>query len=363
MNKKSFKVVDRQIEFGIEQGIFPGAVVLCSLGGKIVYHKSFGHADVFEKRVMVKDSIFDLASLTKPLATALAISRLIETGQLSLTQQLGDILMPFKKTQKANITIDMLLRHTSGLPAHREYFKPLMTIGHNRTTALRNMLVKEDLENKPGVIQLYSDLGYMILAWVIETITGKSIDQYVDQEIYQPLNTENLFYIPLESKNKILEKYGRLIVPTQQCPWRKQLMYGEVDDDNTWAVGGVDGHAGLFADATSVFNICSEILNALIGEPTRLISSQVLKAMVIHKDGHDMVAGFDTPSKEKSSAGKFFSDQSIGHLGFTGTSFWIDPKKHLIVIFLTNRVHPSRANNLLKSFRPKLHNLICEQLL
>lgn len=351
------------LEQGLLDEIFPGCVLLCSIDQEIIFHRAAGMADRFSKRSMTQSSIFDLASLTKPLATSMAVINLVQENQLSLDDPIGTVLAPLCGTDKSGLTVDMLMRHTSGLPAYKEYFHSLSHIKQNPKAHLRQMLKDEPLIHAPGSVQEYSDLGFMILSWLIEAISGQPLDQYVMQNIYAPLDIGRLFYIPLHVKDQIMARYGHQIAATQKCPWREKLLTGEVDDDNAWAVGGVDGHAGLFGDALSVHAMCCEILNALRGRPTRFLQPHVIKEMTRHKGGFDMVAGFDTPSKKNSSAGNLFSKASVGHLGFTGTSFWIDPESRLIVVFLTNRVHPSRFNEKLKSFRPKLHNLICEQLL
>ncbi|NOX32938.1 MAG: beta-lactamase family protein [Deltaproteobacteria bacterium] len=354
--------ISKEMEQAIRKGVFPGAVLLCAVNQEIILHESYGVADIFEKRQMRKDSIFDLASLTKPLATTMAISKLVESQKIFLDQKIGSILKEFKKTDKADITIDMLLRHTSGLPAFRKYFKKIIK-NKNPRQYLRRLLVCEALENKINEKQVYSDLGFMIISWIIEKITCQRLDRFVSRKIYSPLEIDNLFFIDLKQKDETLDRYCRKIVATQQCPWRKKLLQGEVDDDNAWAVGGIEGHAGLFGDAVSIYRVCREILNALKEKPTKVLAPDVVKALVKKEKCYDMVAGFDTPSKHNSSSGKYFSKSSIGHLGFTGTSFWIDPEKSLIIIILTNRVHPLRFNDKIKKFRPVIHDLIYTRLI
>jgi len=355
--------ISQKIEQAVSQGVFPGAVLLCAIDQKVIFHESYGMADIFDKTKMRKESIFDLASLTKPLATTLAVSRLIEKGQVSLDQKIGSILKEFTTSDKADITIDMLLRHTSGFPAHREYFKKIIKNNKDPKYYLRHLLTREVLENKIGVCQVYSDLGYMVLSWIIEKTTGQRLDQYVLEQIYSPLEIEKLFFINLGQKNETLSRYRQKMVATQICPWREKLLKGEVDDDNAWAVGGIEGHAGLFGDAGSIYKLCHEILSALQNKPTKVLVPNIIKAFVQKKNQYGMVAGFDTPSKEQSSSGHCFSSSSVGHLGFTGTSFWIDPETSLITIFLTNRVHPLRTNEGIKKFRPQIHDLIVAQLL
>ncbi|WP_413909828.1 serine hydrolase domain-containing protein [Desulfobacula sp.] len=355
--------ISRKIENAISQGIFPGAVLLCAKNQKILIHESYGMADIFEKRKMRKDSVFDLASLTKPLATTLALSKLIERDQVFLDQKIGSILAEFKTTLKADITIDMLLRHTSGFPAHREYFKKIIKTNENPRQYLRYLLVHEVLENKIDEKQVYSDLGFMVLSWIIEEISCQRLDRFVSKQIYSPLEIDDLFFLETGLKSKKFIQYRQKIVATQQCPWRKKVIVGEVDDDNAWAAGGIEGHAGLFGNAGSIHKLCFEILKALQNKPTRVLRPDIIQNFVSRKNKHDMVAGFDTPSKEGSSSGKYFSTSSIGHLGFTGTSFWIDPETGLIIIFLTNRVHPLRSNEGIKKFRPQMHDLIFSELI
>jgi serine-type D-Ala-D-Ala carboxypeptidase len=355
--------VSNKIEQAISEGVFPGAVLLCAINQDIIFHESFGMADIFEKRKIGKDSIFDLASLTKPLATTLSISKLIENGLISLDQKAGSIIEEFNTDDKADITIDMLLRHTSGFPAYREYYKQVIKSNKAPRQFLRHLLVNEPLETNPGDIQVYSDLGFMVLSWIIEKISCQRLDYFVSQQIYSPLKISDLFFVDLNLKESILKQYHRKIVATQQCPWRKKILMGEVDDDNTWAVGGIEGHAGLFGNAASIHNLCCEILNALQNKPTKILSHDIMHAFVQKKNSNDMVAGFDTPSKKNSSSGRYFSIASIGHLGFTGTSFWVDPETSLIAVLLTNRVHPLRFNNGIKKFRREIHNLIYTQIL
>ncbi len=355
------QIISNSIEQAIIDGIFPGAVLLCAKNDDIIFHESFGMADIFEKRKMGKDYIFDLASLTKPLATTLALSKLIENNQGFLNQKIGSIIGEFKDTDKADITVDMLLRHTSGFPAYREYYKKIVKSSGNPRQYLRRFLVNEPLENRPGECQVYSDLGFMVLSWIIEKITCQRLDHFVSKQIYLPLGINDLFFIDLDSKDKILKKYQQKIVAAQQCPWRKKTLVGEVDDDNAWAVGGVEGHAGLFGNADSIHKLCCEILNALQDKPTKVLSHEIIKTFVQKQKSYDMVAGFDTPSQTNSSSGTCFSQSSIGHLGFTGTSFWMDPETSLIIILLTNRVHPLRSNEGIKKFRGQIHDLICSQ--
>lgn len=355
--------IEKEFETAIVKGIFPGAVVLCGLGSRIIYYEAFGRADIFENRSMEKESIFDLASLTKPLATALAIAKLMELNKLSTDQTIGDILPEFRNTEKSSITVDMLLRHTSGLPAHRNYYLELVKNPENLGQCLKQLLISESLENLIGQNEVYSDLGFMILSWIIERLTNQRLDQFVSETLYDPIGIEDLFFMPIQPGNRMTVPDKTRFVSTQFCSWRKRILTGEVDDENAWALGGVSGHAGLFGNAMAVYRVCLEILNTLQCKPSTILKTGILHHLIKKNKRFQKVAGFDTPSKQGSSTGSFFSENAIGHLGFTGTSFWIDPAISLIVVLLTNRVHPHRSNEGIKEFRPKIHNLIRTELI
>jgi CubicO group peptidase (beta-lactamase class C family) len=351
--------IDQMMAEGIEDSAFPGAVLLCARGKKVLFHGAYGVADLADQRPMKKNAVFDLASLTKPLATALAVSVLVKEGRVSLNTRLGEVIPAVLQTSKAGISIDMLLRHTSGLPAHREFFRSMAKAPHGRREMLRHLIVAEPLDAEPGHEQVYSDLGYMFLSWVVEILAGQRLDRFVQKKIYNPLGIRDLFFIDLENKSldkEPVEKYR--LASTQTCPWRNRTLMGEVDDDNAWAAGGIEGHAGLFGDAPSIHTLCCEILAAACHGSTMVLDPDIFATFVRKEQGQDYVAGFDTPSKLNSSAGRFFSPDSLGHLGFTGTSFWLNPDSGLIVILLTNRVHPSRDNQKIKLFRPRLHDMV-----
>ncbi len=349
-----YPAIEKMMAGGVADKVFPGAVLLCARGKKVLFHGAYGVADLADQRPMQTNAIFDLASLTKPLATALAVSQLVKAGRVSLDTLLGEVIPAVLKTPKADISIDMLLRHTSGLPAHRKFFLSMVKEKQAQRQVLRNLIVHEPLEAQPGHQEVYSDLGYMFLSWVVETVSGQSLDRFVQGKIYAPLGIRDLFFIDLARKPLEKDRF----VSTQICPWRKKTLTGEVEDDNAWAAGGIEGHAGLFGNAASIHTLCSEILAAVCQGSPLVLDPEVLATFVRKDTGRDYVAGFDTPSKLNSSAGRFFATGSLGHLGFTGTSFWINPQSGLIVILLTNRVHPSRANQKIKIFRPLLHDVV-----
>jgi serine-type D-Ala-D-Ala carboxypeptidase len=349
--------VSKMMAKGITDGVFPGAVLLCAKGPEILYHRAFGLADENQDRQVRNDAVFDLASLTKPLATAVAMMVLVQENRLDMETCLGDVLPINSESAKAVITMDMLLRHTSGLPAVREYFRDVAR-RPDPVQAINDLILREPLDTTPGQCQVYSDPGYMFLSWVIKTVTQTRLDRFVQDRVYTPLGIDDLFFIDLAAKT--VPVCRDRLVSTRDCPWRGRVLTGEVEDENAWAAGGVQGHAGLFGDAASIHRLCLEILQAIEQQPTRILDPKVVAAFVKKHPGRTLVAGFDTPSETGSSAGRFFSTRSVGHLGFTGTSFWMDPESGLVVILLTNRVHPSRSNQKIKLFRPAVHDCIAK---
>ncbi len=343
----------------ITKRVFPGAVLAISLKGKVVFHEAFGQADIFTGTPMTTQTFFDLASLTKPLATTLAVIRLVEEGRLDLDQPIVEILPVLDGSGKQAITIRHLLAHTSGLPSWRPWFIRLRHLPRSqRRAALHRLLINASLETEPGKTTAYSDLGFMLLAWIIEEISKQRLDQFINAQVYDPLNIEDLFYIDRWSVSVPVDQFAA----TQLCPWRQRLLKGQVDDDNTWAVGGIDGQAGLFGTAIEVGVLAETLrLTAAGTETSGLFTTRTVNRF-FKRQGSGRALGFDMPTRPDSSTGQFFADSSVGHLGHTGTSFWIDPEKALVVILLTNRVHPFRFSSGIQPFRSRLHDTVVQEL-
>jgi len=356
------KKIDKAMADAVATGVFPGGVLLWASKSHILYHKAFGVTDIRFGMPVTLDTNFDLASLTKPLATALAVADLISSGRLAENTLLKDVLPAACGTDKAQITMDMLLRHRSGLPAHRPYFQSLPgpVPGMAARKRMRQLILAEPLEYAPGSREVYSDLGFILLAWVVEILSGLRLDAFVHNKIFAPLNIYDLFFNPMGSDvpGPLKNKKSLVFAATSHCPWREKMIIEEVEDENAWAVGGIEGHAGLFGTAAGVHRLCCQILYALENKAGNVIDPLVIRNFADRQHGTVRPAGFDSPSKKNASSGHFFSKRSVGHLGFTGTSFWIDPDNGLIAILLTNRVHPSRENVEIRKFRPRIHDLI-----
>ncbi len=354
------KSVDALMHQALAQNVFPGGVLLVSRAYEIVFFKAYGLANIFAKKAMTKDTIFDLASLTKPLATTLAVMVLIQDNQLGLEQELGSIISSFKNTEKEEIKIKHLLAHVSGLPDYRPYYTHLDQLPEEtRKPALKDLLVAEPLLYPIGAKVVYSDLGFMILSWVVEHISGERLDHLVQERIYDPLGIKKLFFVALATGPR-----KGLFAATEHCPWRQMLLDGLVHDENAFVVGGIEGHAGLFGTAEEVYRLLSILLSIFHGNlPGSVIRKDVIHAFFKRSGFAGRALGFDSPDQRDASCGQYFSEASVGHLGFTGTSFWMDLARSIIVVLLTNRIHPSRDNDKIKVFRPKLHDAVMEGLI
>ncbi len=354
-----FDEIDSLMCNAIKNFVFPGAVLLFSKNGSVLFHKAYGVSNIFSGRPVFLNTVFDLASLTKPLATATSIMALVRDSKLALDDPLGQILSEFENTEMNKIRIDHLLSHTSGLPDYYPYFKILEKYPlHERRKRLRHLLVNAPLKSPIGHTAFYSDLGYMILSWIIERTSSSRIDRFVNDEVLRPLCLENLFYQDLHGKKRNAE-----YAATEICPWRKTLIEGVVHDENAYAVGGIEGHAGLFGTSKDVYRLLEHILTIYNNDLFNgLFPSDLVRIFLQRFNDFDRALGFDTPSDKNSSSGHLFSRKSVGHLGFTGTSFWMDLQKSIIVILLTNRIHPDRNNENLKKFRPVLHDTIMSKI-
>jgi len=360
-----FPKINSLMAAGVEEEIFPGAVLLIGRGEEILFHQAFGHASLIpEKQPLQIDTVFDLASLTKPLATTLGIMAFIGKSLLSLDQPLEFLIeSPYSPGQQ-EITIRHLLAHSAGFPDYRPYYLHLIHEKGDKKKILRNWVLKEPLLYPPGRQTLYSDLGFIFLEWIFERTAGEGLDIWTQKNIYGPLGLTHLGFRPISLSGVANPE---VYAATEDCPWRKKVLRGEVHDENTYAVGGVSGQAGLFGTASEVFQLLRTLKRSYDHpECTNLFSGKMIRIFWERQSlpqGTTRALGFDTPEEFGSSAGRYFSLKSVGHLGFTGTSFWLDLERDLMVILLTNRIHPSRTNEKIKSFRPMIHDLVFQEVI
>jgi CubicO group peptidase (beta-lactamase class C family) len=352
------------LQQAVVDGVFPGAVLLVQHSDTIRYGHAAGSAALFPAPdAMTRETLFDLASLTKPIATTTAALLLIHRGVLALDHPVVRWLPEFRGEGKDSITLYHLLNHSSGLPAWKPLYKTIdpQHAGDTETkTTLLEQLTHEPLTHPPGRQSIYSDLGFILLGWIIERAGGRPLDRFCHEEIFVPLGMRATAFRPLDRP----ELARRSIAATEQCPWRGRWLRGEVHDENCFALGGVSGHAGLFAPADDVALFVAAIIAADQGRPGRpfdgipmTLVQQFLTRQPTPESSWGL--GWDTPSAE-SSSGHYFSPRSCGHLGYTGTSLWIDRERGWGVVLLTNRVHPTSRNVKISAFRPVIHDLVAK---
>lgn len=326
----------------------PGAVLHVSYKGEVLLHEAIGNRVVYPKKAPMKiDTIFDMASLTKVIATLPAVLKLIDRGEIRLDDPVAYFLPAFATEGKADITLRHLLTHTSGLTAHQPFYEEYLT-----DDQVMNRIYKEKLKAVPGGKVIYSDLGFITLYKVIEKVTRINFADFVDQEVFKPLEMFETTFNPIFPR----ERYAA----TEYSEKLSDYKHGIVHDDNTESMGGLSGHAGLFSTMNDLQNYALMIENDGIFNGKQILSRTGLHLSrnnfsIFDREYRGL--GWMLKSPTLSSCGDLFSGESYGHTGFTGTSIWFDPTVHLHVILCTNRVHFGRKPHIIR-LRPRLHNII-----
>jgi serine-type D-Ala-D-Ala carboxypeptidase len=347
----TFAAARRVLERAIADKAFPAAVVEVGTAHQPLWQQAFGHLSFDSSAPPTReDTVFDLASLTKVLATTPLIMRLIERGGLGLDDQVSTYVSLWRDEHgAAPVTIRDLLAHCSGLPAHHAFYRD-----HKGRAEFERAICATPLAYQPRAKSIYSDLGFMLLGFILEDVA--SLPLQFDTLRQQMGGIQDLqFHPPTQWRLKI--------APTRQDEWRGRLLVGEVDDDNAWAIGGAAGHAGLFGTAPSVGEGARHLLQILEGRQG-VFQEHTLRTFVSRRTdviGSSRALGWDT-MLPTSSCGIRMSPRAFGHVGFTGTSLWIDPDAAIYVVLLTNRVHPSPDNDAIKQVRPALHDAVMEEL-
>ncbi len=348
-----FNDVDAVINKAIEDEAFPGAVVLIWKDGKTIYEKAYGNYTYDKSSPIVQtNTIFDLASVTKVVATTTAAMICCDRKLFSLDDKVIKYIPEFEVNGKENITIKNLLLHNSGLPAWKKFYGRGL-----KYDDVINEIYSSEIEYKTGEKTVYSDLGIITLGKIIEKVTGKSLDVFCSDEIFKPLKMNSIFYNPNDSLKK-------LCAPTEiDDYWRNKTLQGEVHDETSAMLNGVAGHAGLFSTAEDIAKLMSVLMNKGKYNDVQFIKPSTIELFTKrNSEGSTRALGWDTKSDPGSSAGKYFSKNSFGHTGYTGTSIWADPERNLFVVFLTNRVYPTRENTKIQKVRPQLHNAVIKSI-
>ena len=340
------------IEQAIAAGAFPGASISVSASGRLAALKSFGRFTFdSESPAVTTETIFDLASVTKVVATTTMAMILYERGLLDLEAPVVGILPEFlsEDVRRNEVTFRMLLAHSSGLPAYEKLFLRATT-----KKTLLDLAFKVFLKYSPGTHAEYSDIGFILLAVALERIAGETLDTFAQREVFGPLGMAH------SSFNPPTEWRQRIPPTADDKTFRKRVIQGEVQDENASVLGGVAGHAGLFSTARDLATFAQCMLNG--GGPIVRPETVALFARRENSPaGTSRVLGWDTPSAP-SQSGKYFSPGSFGHLGYTGTSLWIDPVRQLSITLLTNRTWPDCSSQAIKQVRPQFHDAVVEAI-
>lgn len=363
MLSQSFERQDEQfqrafnvVRSGIDQRAFPGAAVAVTHQGKLIAHKGLGHFTYdATSPAVTAETVYDLASVTKVIATTTACMILHDRDLFQLEQPLVELLPEFvaksagSEDLRRQVTLRMLLAHSSGLPAYVKLFQT----AHNKDELLKQAL-QVPLTAAPGTHAEYSDIGFILLGEAMEKLFGEPLDQFCRREIFAQLNLAQTCFNPPASLKPS-------IPPTEDDRlFRHRLIQGEVNDENASVMGGVAAHAGCFSTVLDV----SVFAQCMLRGGTPLVKKETLEIFTrrqVSPAGTSRALGWDTPS-QPSQSGRYFSSRSYGHLGYTGTSLWIDPDRQLSVTLLTNRTWPDRGSQSIKQIRPAFHDAVIEAL-
>ena len=351
----AFQVIER----AIADKAFPGATVAIGYRGKVSLH-AFGNLSYVANSAAIEThTMYDIASLTKVVATTTLVAKLAEGDfpvPLDLDARVERYLPEWatgpQPEWRHQVTVRHLLTHTSGLPAFKEYWRT----SKNKQDTLTKIFA-EPLEYEPGTKEIYSDLGIILMAEIIERLTGRTLDDLARTYIFAPLAMKDTMFRPPKT-------LWPSIAPTEiDNNLRHRLVQGEVHDENAFAIGGVSGHAGLFSTAPDLAAFCQMLLNGGVYAHHRILRRSTIAQFTTPQQlsSGTRTLGWAVPT-EGGSSGHYFSVHSFGHTGFTGTSIWIDPDRQLFVVLLTNRVHPTRENQKIAQLRPAFHDAVMQAL-
>jgi len=345
-----FSAARRALENGVAGRVFPAAVIEVGTPTQVLWSAAFGRLTFDEDAQPAgDDTIFDLASLTKVLATTPLVMQQVEHGVIGLDDLVASHIGEWRSADRAAVTVRDLLSHCSGLPAHRPYYESIAG-----QAEFERAICAEALEYPPRTAAIYSDLGFMLLGFMLAD--GADLPQRMATLLSQMNVVDPLQYHPPP-------QWLPRLAPTTRDPWRGRLLIGEVEDQNAAALGGCAGHAGLFGTAGAVGACARHVLQVLDGR-TGAFTRDTLTTFIARRadiPGSSRALGWDA-MLPTSSCGTRMSPQAFGHTGFTGTSLWIDPEKGVYVVLLTNRVYPDREDRGIQEVRRAVHDAVMRAL-
>lgn len=337
------------LERGLADSAYPGAYAVVGSRTQVYASLGVGQLDWATSPAPDENTMWDMASLSKVIGTTTAVMQLWEQGRINLNAPVQKYIPEFTGEHKELVTVRHLLTHSSGLPAWRPLYKEASS--PEEAIAL---VFSTPLDTLPGVRMVYSDLGIITLGKIVERISHESLDGYLALHVFGPLGMRSTMYNPPAWMRQN-------IAPTERDPWRNRLVYGEVHDENSLALGGVAGHAGLFSTGHDLAIFAQMYLNGGSYEGRQIVSEAAVRTFTQVQDStlSNRALGWEVPSG-RNSAGQLLSKHAFGHTGFTGTSIWMDPDRDLFIILLSNRVNPTRANRKVYALRPALANAVAQ---
>lgn len=343
----------------LNSGTFPGVEILFTVKDQLILHNAWGNIEIStHSSKLIPNTVFDVASLTKPIVTATCILILQENGLLDLEEKVVEFIPEFDSESKREVSIKNLLTHTSGLPAWANLYDGVKS----REEAWKR-LMDVNLESMRNQKMTYSCLGYLILGEIIQRVSDTPLSEFAQKNIFSPLNMESSCFFPHRSQSTAS------IAPTQFCAFRKKLLRGVVHDENCFIFNEEGGNAGLFSNMHDLQRFCQMIFNNGSLEGTRILSPYSIHCMTQNHNPpllEPRGIGWDIKHQNQNymSAGKLFPEPTFGHTGFTGTSLWFNIPHQIMIIILSNRVHISREKNIpdMKKFRVRLHNILIASL-
>ena len=365
MNSYPFLHVDEALRNAVHDGITAGAVLVFGQGDRR-HEINVGRAQVLPcERPLNSTTLFDLASLTKVLATTWLAMKLTDAGHLDLDAPLDDLLPDYYPAEKRALTVRLLMCHAAGLPSSLQLRSelPPENTGEAARRSVIEHYVQTPLAAAPGQRTLYSDIGPILVGDLLEHLDSgrhSRLDAICEAELYAPLGLDDTFFVHLDAPLPVAQRPSEAFAATEDCPWRGRVLSGEVHDENAHLLRGVAGHAGLFSTALDL----ERIARAFLGEVNIGVEGKTLKSLTSLQPmapDSNRAFGWDK-ARADGPSGRGFSAVAYGHTGFTGTSLWIDPERNGYVILLTNRVHPGREDRGFLSLRPRLHELVLEGL-
>ncbi len=327
-----------------------GAEAMVLLGDSIVYHGTAGFIQRIPQPVPIRnDTLFDLASLTKMVATTTSIMILVDRGEVSLSDPVAMYMQDFDREGFRDITVWNLLTHTSGLPPLIGFPKE-----YRGKVIYRRHLFDLPLRSKPGEKRVYSDTGFIVAGWLVEEISGLWLDKFVEKNLFEPLGMTKTFF------NPPYHEWTRTAA-TELCPWRDKVMRGEVHDENSYSLGGIAGHAGLFSTVYDLAVFCRMMLQGGEWNGVRILKEETVETMLtaqtVPKEDFQGL-GWWLQEERGQKSGSLISAKTFGHTGFTGTSLWMDPDYDVAVILLTNAIHPRREDAERTPLRQAFHDAV-----